>query len=382
MVEPETLHLEDFEAESKVQVSVQQIAWDRAWDELLRFALYGEGPDISEIGSTWLSSLIDMNALRPLTSWDLNFLRNQEKFFPAARWAIMRPGDHQIWAIPMFTDTRAIYYRRDWLNQAGVKESTAFETFLSLSDTLERLQASGAEIPWAMPTRGLDTVYDAASWVWESGGRFRTKDGRHLRLHEPEARAGLRTYFALHRFLKPPARDLETTGTDLLFREGRAAAVLSGPWLLGLLSQDGALSPDIGVAPVPGIPFVGGTHLVIWGHARDERTCINLMQHLTSAEIQRGFYQQTGLLPSRMDVLNAEPFVSDPRYQAFARSLEKGRVLTVSYRWAAVEQRLVNALGQLWSDLATDPQLDLEVEIERRIMKLSEDLEQTILATW
>ena len=74
--------------------------------------------------------------------------------------------------------------------------------------------------------------------------------------------------------------------------------------------------------------------------------------------------------------------MSDPRYKAFARSLESGRVLTVLYRWAAVEQRLVNMLSQLWADLADDPKLDLKSEIAGRLAALSQNLEQTIFATW
>jgi len=81
-------------------------------------------------------------------------------------------------------------------------------------------------------------------------------------------------------------------------------------------------------------------------------------------------------------VLDEEPFISDPRYQALAKSAKSGRVLKASYRWAAVEQHLMNMLSQLWSDLAADPQLDLDSEIAKRTAALVENLERTILATW
>lgn len=382
MLEPDILRLDAFESQYHVQVEAQNMTWDSAWDELLRIALYGQGPDVSEIGSTWLSSLIDMQAIRPLTSWDLGFLRAQERFFPAARWAVIKPGDYRVWAVPWYTDTRVIYYRRGWLKQAGVEEATAFETTASLVSTLERLQTGGIDVPWAMPSRGLDVVYTAASWVWEAGGHFRTRDGRHLRLHEPEALAGLRSYFELHRFLAPPAQGLDAMGIDALFREGKVAALVSGPWLMGQLAGSRMSLSNVGVVPVPGIPFVGGSHLVIWRHARDERSVIRLMQYLTSPELQRHCFQQMGILPSRLEVLDEEPFISEPHYRAFASSLKTGRVMTISYRWTAVEQRLVHMLSQLWSDLADNPQLDLEDEIDRRIAALGEDFERTILAKW
>jgi len=139
MMDPVPLRLDDFQARHGIQVHVQQINWAFAWDELLRIALYGQGPDISEIGSTWLSSLVEMDALRPLTSRYVNLLGDRVFFYPAARWAVMDPKDNRIWAVPLFTDTRVIYYRRDWLKQAGIEEAGAFKTQTALIKTLERL---------------------------------------------------------------------------------------------------------------------------------------------------------------------------------------------------------------------------------------------------
>jgi ABC-type glycerol-3-phosphate transport system substrate-binding protein len=268
------------------------------------------------------------------------------------------------------------------LAQAGINETTAFKTADALVDTLEQLQANGVETPWTMPTTDLDVIYNAAPWVWAAGGRFRTRDGRHFRLHEPEAQAGLNAYFGVHRFLAPPAQGLDILGTDALFQEGKVTATISGPWLLRNLEQDNAFVSEVGVARVPGIPFVGGSHLVVWRHARDDQAIIRLMRYLASPDIQRLFFQQTGNLPSRVEVLNDEPFVSDPRYQVFAQSLKIGRVLTVSYRWAAVEQRLMSLLRRMWADLADDPQLDLKAELSERTKTLIEELERTVLGAW
>jgi multiple sugar transport system substrate-binding protein len=329
-----------------------------------------------------LSSLVELDALRPLTSRYVNLLGDRVFFYPAARWAVMDPKDNRVWAAPLFTDTRVIYYRRDWLKQAGIEEAGAFKTQTTLIKTLERLQANGVETPWAMPTRDLNVVYDAASWVWKAGGRFRTKDGRLVRLHEPKAQAGMRAYFELHRFLSPPAQGLDIVETDGLFLQDRAAAVISGSWLLGLLKRGTTLLPDVGIVRVPGIPFIGGAHLVIWRHAQNEQAIIKLVKHLTNPKTQRRCLQHEARLPSRIEVLNDEPFVSDPQYRPFATSLKTGRVLTISYRWAAVEKRLVNMFSQLWSDLADDPELDLKAEIAERITVLTKDLERIIAAPW
>src|SRR3989304_9002660 len=57
--------LTQFEAEKHIHVNLQPMSWEAGWAELVKFALHGNGPDVSEIGSTWVGSLAALNALRP-----------------------------------------------------------------------------------------------------------------------------------------------------------------------------------------------------------------------------------------------------------------------------------------------------------------------------
>ena len=66
--------LEQFEAETNVHVNITVLEWDTAWSEILKTALYQHGPDISEIGSTWVSSLVGMNSLRSFSNEELTVL--------------------------------------------------------------------------------------------------------------------------------------------------------------------------------------------------------------------------------------------------------------------------------------------------------------------
>lgn len=59
MIDLGVLGLDAFRSRVGVHVHTQRFGWDHAWDELLRIALRGQIPDVSEIGSTWLGSLIE-----------------------------------------------------------------------------------------------------------------------------------------------------------------------------------------------------------------------------------------------------------------------------------------------------------------------------------
>ena len=43
--------LEKFESENRVHVRVTTSPWDTSWGQLVKVALYSDGPDVSEIGT-------------------------------------------------------------------------------------------------------------------------------------------------------------------------------------------------------------------------------------------------------------------------------------------------------------------------------------------
>ena len=44
--------LAKFEVQHRVKVKVRVFSWESGWTELMKFALYGHGPDVSEIESS------------------------------------------------------------------------------------------------------------------------------------------------------------------------------------------------------------------------------------------------------------------------------------------------------------------------------------------
>ncbi len=373
--------LDQFEAQEHVRVRLRVLQWDTAWAELLKVALYQRGPDVSEIGTTWLGSFVAMDALRPFTEYELTIIGNRNAFIPTV-WdsgTLPQPLTDQtaVWAIPWWADTRLLYYRRDILNQVGIAEETAFQSTEQLAHTLQQLQASGVPIPWVVPThRSRMTIHNLASWVWQAGGRFVSKDGRHTLFSQPQARAGIRAYFDLARYLAPPARDLDDTQSDALFCEGRAAVTLSGPWLLRFASQQ--VMANTGVTSPPGVPFVGGSHLVSWKHAVYQIAATRLIRFLTSRQVQATLAQHAGLLPTRSEVLSSPPFAHDPFYQVVAHSLQRGRSFGSTPLWGLVEDKLNEVFSELWADLLSRPDLDLDQAIADRLEPLARKLDLTL----
>ena len=84
--------LVEFEAQTRIRVRLRPIVSKVALDELTKFAIYKKGPDVSQIGSTWLEGLADMDALRPFGAEAVKTLGDPADFVPAAWKSVTLPG--------------------------------------------------------------------------------------------------------------------------------------------------------------------------------------------------------------------------------------------------------------------------------------------------
>ena len=370
--------LEPFEKSHHVHVEIQVLTWDTAWAELVKMALYGHGPAISEVGSTWIGNLVAMNALRPFAPGELMALGGADAFLAPAWRSGALANAAIMWAIPWLADTRILYYRRDWLARAGIAEDTAFASPAQTDDTLRRLRESGVAQPWAMATRATpNTLHNLSSWVWGAGGDFIDSTGQAVSFHQPAALAGLKAYFDLRRYLTPATADLASGDSNALFREGKVGVILSGPWVSYALGRGEALPEvldNVGAALPPGPPFVGGSHLVVWKNAADARLAVELIHQLTGHALQANYPSlTTGLLPTRLSALEA--VMVHPAHAQLTAALRAGRSFPTLLRWGLVEDKLVNVLGEIWAELKAQPATDLDALLHKKFDLLARRLE-------
>ena len=374
--------LDQFETETGGHVNVTVLEWETAWSEVLRTALYRHGPDISEMGSTWVSSLVGMNSLRPFSNEEMAVLGGPSNFIPSLWDSGKLAGEKRVWAIPWLGYTRVIYYRRDLLEKAGIDEKTAFQNHSQLVKTLSRLQELGGCTPWGVPTgQNQDTLHNIASWVWNAGGDFVSEDGRHILFHKEKAMAGMTDYFDLQRFLNRQEPDQVNPETS--FRQGRIAVITGGPQLWPNEIQHSTdvareVAINLAAAPVPGIPFVGSSHLVVWKHTRNEQTALQLIKHLTSLKTQLAYTPTSGLLPVRPQVLDAPPYSKEPIFQVLSQSLKLGRTFLSIPLWGLVENKLTLILDRVWEDILNSEKPDIRGILHKRLDPLAQQLELTL----
>lgn len=369
-----------FEAEHRVHIKLRVFNWENGWTEVVKFALYGHGPDVSEIGSTWAGTLAATNTVRPFGVREMAAVGGRFAFLHPSWQSGYLAGEPEMWAMPWLGNVRFVFYRRDQLQRAGVDETAAFRTPDRFAAALAALSAAGVAAPLVIPTADtVDTLHTAAMWVWGAGGNFISNDGRHTRFDSPEARAGLQAYFDLHRYLAPAARRLNSDESDAMFLRGEAAVTISDPGLLYALTAGDRAAPGLieqmQTALPPGVPFVGGSNLVVWRHSRQHKLAVELVKYLTSQTVQVAYSQKASSLPVRLDALTGAPFGTDALYRPIVEGLKTGRSYQVSRLWGLIEEKLVAELNDIWATIFDQPEPDVAAVLARRLPALAERLD-------
>jgi multiple sugar transport system substrate-binding protein len=323
-----------------------------------------------------------MNALRPFKNEEVAALGGAGAFLPATWQRGVVTGD-TMWAIPWLAETRVIVYRRALLQAAGIDEKTAFSTPERLEKTLEMLQESGVSMPWIVPTTPtLNTFHNLTSWIWGAGGDFVDDQQRRVTFADPQARAGIRDYYRLYRFIAPEFYQLNANQVDGRFADGEAAMTINGPWAVFPSGEAVGDDPPAGihVALPPGVPCVLASHLVVWKHVpvRQERVAIELVRFLTDQQAQLTCSRQVGLLPARLETLAGPPFASDPMYQVFVNGLKSGRSFPAMRLWGLMEEQLTAAFGNLWASVLEAEEPELDALIRRELEPLAQRLNRIL----
>jgi len=364
-----------------IRVRARCLNAENPWDDVSHTMTYQNGADITEVGASWVQSIVATNSLRPFSSEEfLSFGGPNAFLLPAWKPKREEVGE-TVYSIPYRADARLIFYRRDLLAQAGVDESTAFTTSKNVLQTLESLKRIGLKSPFVAPIATQRYMYLSfiASWIWSAGADFIDSTGKTT-FDSPEAIGAIADYFRATDYIAPEFRRLEPGECDLEFCRGNAAVALSGPWLFFALQNQAEFAhvkANMGIALPPGQACRGGTHLVVWQHSQHEEADFDFIRFLTSAREQAGL-SGVFILPARLEAIQATPYADDPNYQMIVKAIHTGRSYGASRLWSIVEDRLSRVLSQMGSEYFETPGVDLDSFLTIRLRPLARRINITL----
>ncbi len=123
---------------------------------------------------------------------------------------------------------------------------------------------------------------------------------------------------------------------------------------------------------MPGVPFVGGDDLVVWGYSEHERAALQLIQFLHTDETCKTLYPANGLPVCEDDW--SEPPLNSEAYQVFKSSIQKGHGFPNARLWGLVEKRLTDTFSHIWMEALQNPETPPDAIVETHIEGLAKRL--------
>jgi multiple sugar transport system substrate-binding protein len=358
--------LASFEREKQIQISLRRVGWERAWQSLLMDAVEGKGPHVSQIGSTWVATMAMLDALRVFSASDVAAIGGAPRFLLPA-WESVKSADRpEVWAIPWSIYTFVLYYRCDVLEKAGIDPVTAFATTAAMRETFVALSRNGIA-PWAFPSlhRYADLVHIASSWARANGGDFMSEKGREPLFARHEARTGLMDFFELFPFIPLALRGLNVDACMQAFARGDVATFIGGVEIGNELMESPYASHEmrenVAVTTLPGVPWIGGDHLVVWKNvlvdAGHEKSALDLVNYLSKRETQIQLFEAENILPARADAYDELTFPLETTNPTLQKVLQTGRPHPALRLWRRIEAFLDDMLLDIGSSVLRQPTL-------------------------
>jgi multiple sugar transport system substrate-binding protein len=284
----------------------------------------------------------------------------------------MIKGESNVYGVPWFVDARAIYYRKDAFQQAGVDPNSAFETWDSFKDALKRVNGvtvDGQKMSaFGVPGKNdWNVVHNIFPWVWGAGGEALSEDNTKAVFNSDNGVKGIMFYTGLAHEGLVDKSSLEKNSAQIEsdFGDGKTAVIISGPWMMKNFATpadaggmgDKAAAKNYGVAPLPAGPngqatFIGGSNLTVFKGSKNKDAAWDVIKYLSSDEAQMAYSKLSGQLPAKKALIESPEMTKDPGFAAFSEALKKAKTYPSIPQWGPTETALQKYFGNVWDIVA------------------------------
>lgn len=332
--------------ETGIEVDLQSIPWSAAHDRLLTAVASGEGPDVVQMGSTYMAEFTDAGALLDISDYiESNDALSPDNFFEGNVATTM--FDDSYYGVPWYTETRALYYRTDLLEEVGYPEGPSnweelYDAAVKLSERGDNMYGFDINLkeqtfgPMFAKQNGSEIINDAGEPV----------------LNEPEFVEAIEY---LHSFVEAGATTNQDLGIELsqsFGGEGIVPMFISGPWSISMIEDqttdiegkwDIRTLPE---GPVSNVSNTGGANLAVWSSSDHPDEAMDLIEHMVSVDSLMTYYDTTSSLPALVEAWEEEPF-QDEKIAVFGEQLENSEHMPLIEGWDRMSQAYLSSFEQI-----------------------------------
>ncbi|HWM22862.1 MAG TPA: sugar ABC transporter substrate-binding protein [Ilumatobacteraceae bacterium] len=321
---------EDFMAEfPDVSVEVTAVPWDAAHDRIVNSIAGGEVPDVSLIGSTWMGEFAKLGGLEP-TPENID----PSQFFEGSWDTTVVDGVS--YGVPWYVETRLIYYRTDLAEDGGFNQAPA--NWDELTQLVQAQADAGAEFGISLLPGGIGSWQTYMPFFWQAGGEI-LDDAGDFALGSDACVEALTFYDSFfEEGLAPSA--VSDVPVEAGFTNGDVGAFISGPWMIGVVTDAGADPATWTVARQPteaaGTSFVGGGNLAVFEQSDNKAAAWAFVEYLSRPEVQVKWYETVKDLPSVQAAWDDPALADDELVAAFGDQLEDAKSAPAIPNWEQI----------------------------------------------
>jgi len=318
----------------QIKIEYRKFSFENYEKELINAFAADKGPDIWFIHNTWLPKHKDKIKEMPIDLIDLNVFR--QSFVDVVEKDFV--DSEKIYALPLFVDTLALIYNKDFLNSAGI--SSPPETWEDLVDDLDKLTKkdqwgnilkAGAAMGTA---KNIHRSTDILSLLMlQNGTQMVGSDKQKVTFDESITLKGesYRPGYDALRFYTEfanPSKRVYTWNRQAhysidAFIEGKTAMIFDYAYELSDI-KNRAPYLNFGVAPMPQIKgrefdinYANYWALTVSNKSKATRQAWEFIKYLTSKENAEIYLERTKRPVARKDLVDSQK--SDPVLGVFAR---------------------------------------------------------------
>lgn len=311
---------EDFMAENpEVTVDVTAVPWDAAHERIVNAIAGGQVPDVSLIGTTWMGEFATLGGLDPTPE-----TIDASQFFEGAWNTTVVDGVS--YGVPWYVETRLLYYRTDLAEQAGLTEPPA--NWDELKQLAQGMSEAGAQYGIGLQPAQIGAWQTWMPFFWQQGGEI-VDDSGNFTIGSEACVEALAYYDSFNEEGLSPAADFPEIVIEDAFAKGDLGSFISGPWMIGIITDAGADPETWTVAHQPteqsGTSFVGGGNLAVFSDSDNKAAAWAFVEYASQPEVQVKWYETVSDLPAVQAAWDDPALADDELLAAFGEQLDDAK---------------------------------------------------------
>jgi Maltose-binding periplasmic proteins/domains len=330
-------------------VTINLVFQNNVVDKSITAVKANNGPDIISWADDSLGRLVGSGTVVPTDQYISSDYINST-YSKAAAEAVTFNG--KVYGVPETVEAITLMYNKKLVSAADLPKTT--DDMLTFAKTYNQKHPGNYGIVW--PT--YDPYYNAP-WFYGYGAYYVKADGS-VGLNTAQ---GIQAAKFIASFKPYLPKQIDAPVTKALFNDGKAAAVIDGPWSYADYATKSHIDLGFATLPIvtensnnPATPFVGVKSLWITKNAKNAAACADLLKFYTNTTNQLQMSKQTGEIPANQAAAQDSSVTSNTAIAGYALQASTGVPLPNTPYMSALWKPVQDGLTASWTGNQTPEQ--------------------------